>query len=75
MRYILANTQLSQAAGLRLEGHRRNDTFVIYNEKEISLSPALQEHDSLEKKAEIIGGKIYSRTELLQIINNNNMKL
>ena len=55
MRYILANTQLSQAAGLKLEGHRRNDTFVIYNEKEISLSPALRDHDSLEEKADIIG--------------------
>lgn len=73
MRYILANVQLAQSAGLKLAGHRKNGSFVIYNEKEIINAPSLK--GSLEERVILIGGEIYTRSEILTVINKNKLKL
>ncbi len=75
MKYILADLKLSEEAGLKTIGHRKNETLIIFNEKELSLAPSLSHLESLEEKASAIGGTFFSDTGLLTYINNNNIKI
>ncbi len=75
MRYILASAKLAQAAGLKLEGHKRNQILVAFNEKEIMIAPSLSRYQTLEDKASAIGGSIHSRTEMVELVNQNKLKI
>lgn len=75
MKYIIANTQVAEQFGFDIKYHRKNESLVILNEKEVMSCPAMAEYHTFEQRASILESEVYSYAEIQNILNSNTLNL
>lgn len=75
MRYVLASLALAKAFRFDTYGHRQSKVLVVLNEKEVMCSPHMPAGSSLEERAELLKSQVYTESEILNVITNNNLDL
>lgn len=64
MRYVIANKAVVAQLGISLLGHRTNRNLILLNEKEVMTAAGIN-GDTLEERADEIGGTVYGHDAIV----------